>query len=305
MLNVLVAYPYFDDKILSLLRSRDHSDLRIIVDSGAFTAWNTDRTIDLDSYCRFLDSISCLRPFHAVQLDVVGDPDASWKNYLKMRERGYDVMPVFTRGEFLDRLDLMYQHTDYVMFGGLVGGRKNKNYVKWFLEKNAGRKGHWLGFVNMDFIKCFRPESVDSSSWMSAARYGNVSFYDGGGNLTLMKRSSFVTRPPAKIFQIFESYGLDPHLLQALAFNRSWIIGKASDVQSLSFDVRSGSRGSAHMVNTLAHVARALDTERSVGTKIYLATASSLYLKSLFVCYDALIEGSIYGKSLKHQRSEN
>ena len=99
-LYILIAYPYFNNRMYSYLleRRKKYNDFELIIDSGAFTAWNTGINISLDNYCKFLDSISSLEPFHAVQLDVVGNPDETYKNYLNMRDRGYDVMPVFTRG---------------------------------------------------------------------------------------------------------------------------------------------------------------------------------------------------------------
>ena len=138
-LNVLVAYPYFSQSTREVLEA-NAGTYRLIVDSGAFTAWNTGKEIKLDDYCAFLDTIAHLRPFHAVQLDVFGDPEASQRNYETMVSRGYDVMPVFTRGESPEQLEHLYTLTDYIMFGGIVIGGKNRNYIKWFVNANKGRK---------------------------------------------------------------------------------------------------------------------------------------------------------------------
>lgn len=172
MLNVLVAFPYWGALVTEQLKTLDRSEYRLIVDSGAFSAWNRGAKIELDDYCRFLDSISQFRPFYAVQLDVFGDPEASFRNLMVMRERGYDVMPVHTRGDSVEMLNRYYEMTDYIMFGGIVVGSENRGYVKWWLQQNQGRKAHWLGFVDVPFIKVYRPESADSTSWMTANIYG-------------------------------------------------------------------------------------------------------------------------------------
>ena len=56
-LNILVAFPYFSQGIYRFLSEKDPSTFRLIVDSGAFTAWNTGREIRLDDYMKFLKSI--------------------------------------------------------------------------------------------------------------------------------------------------------------------------------------------------------------------------------------------------------
>lgn len=258
----------------------ERSEFNLIVDSGAFTAWNTGRSISLDEYCTFLDSIEKLRPFHAVQLDVFGDPEASWKNYLIMKERGYDVMPVFTRGENLEMLEEMYKLTDYIMFGGVVIGRGNKNYVKWFLERNKGRDAHWLGFVNMPFIKAYRPRSVDSSSWRGAARYGNVSFYFGSGDIKTFNKKVFRKRPTDEIYKIAKFSGIKPEELKMLSYSRAWIDSGYFDG---NLDVnREDKNTAAQFISTLAHVHRSIDVEKNIGTKIYLAVGEFSHLKLLF-----------------------
>jgi len=89
-INILIAYPYFSKAVIKKLREMERCEYRLIVDSGAFTAWNTGKKIELDDYCKFLDSISEFAPYRAVQLDVLGDPEKSWVNYKIMKERGQD-----------------------------------------------------------------------------------------------------------------------------------------------------------------------------------------------------------------------
>lgn len=56
-LNILVAYPYFSEGIRSFLSERDPSTFRLIVDSGAFTAWNTGAEVTMEGYTKFLKTI--------------------------------------------------------------------------------------------------------------------------------------------------------------------------------------------------------------------------------------------------------
>lgn len=272
-LNVLVAYPYWRKPIIDAMRAMPKEDRRLIVDSGAFTAWNTGKPIHLDDYCRFLDSIEDLRPFHAVQLDVFGDPEASYKNLLIMRERGYDVMPVFTRGESLERLEEFYEMTDYIMFGGIVIGGKNREYVKWWLNRNQGRKAHWLGFVNIPFIKRYKPESVDSSSWNSASRFGNVSVWDGRYGIKTIHKKVFAQRPPDNVIHSMLKVGATPRMIQNLAKSDAWIANGRS--QHITQGDETHLKSTAQFISTLSHIKRAFKIEQDFGTKVYLAGEAS------------------------------
>lgn len=271
-INVLIAYPYFKKPILDFMKTMPHNTYRLVVDSGAFTAWNCGKVIKLDEYCKFLDSIECLQPFKAVQLDVFGDPEQTWKNFLIMQKRGYDVMPVFTRGDTLERLEEMYSFTDYIMFGGIVTGDKNMNYVKWFMEQNKGRKVHWLGFCNIDFIKHYKPTSVDSSSWSSGARFGNIPFYAGHGRANVLNRQALLTMPSEKIFELAQRSGVTRDELALLRHNECWTAAWTSDRPITDKIVLDRPvKGIVNFLSAIFSTHRALDVEKNLGTRFYLA----------------------------------
>lgn len=259
MLNLLVAYPYWTDRIAALLREIPH---RLIVDSGAWTAFNSGKEITLDGYCRFLDGLK--GDFHAVQLDVFGQPEASWRNFLTMRERGYDVMPVFTRGDTLERLEEMYSLTDYVMFGGVVQGGGNKGYLKWIMERNRGRKIHWLGFTQIDFLKHYRPTSVDSSSWVPG-RFGACAYYTGSGDLKTFRKSR--DKPPREFFEACVRSGAEPWMPWAMAKNVAWTNSAKGGTETTP----DNPKGMVSLLSAMAHLHRAKDIERVLGTRVYFA----------------------------------
>ncbi len=263
-LSILVEFPYFDAKIFKKL-TKHHGEYRLIIDSGAFSAFNSGKKISLDEYCKFLDSIESLRPFNAVQLDVIGNPEQTYKNFLKMEERGYDVMPVFTRGDTLDRLEEFYSHTDYIMFGGNAKTSNNRNYVKWFLGENKGRKCHWLGFVQNDFIARYKPHSVDSSSWLGNKIYGHLPVYDGKGNVKNLKRQHFVNKPSPTIFKYFKDMGFDYDYVKKFAYAQAW--------------KESYSR---EEIAATSYVLKMQDFYKHYGTRLYLAFTCERDIKNLF-----------------------
>ena len=285
--NILVAYPYFKRPVLDFIKRQRRDTYRLIVDSGAFSAWNIGKQITLDEYCKFLESIGSISPFKAVQLDVIGNPEATWKNFLIMKKRGFDVMPVFTRGDTIERLDEMYEHTDYIMFGGIVSGEGNLQYIKWFMERNKGRKVHWLGFCNADFVKHFKPYSVDSSSWASGSRFGTIHLYKGFGHLTSFHRSKFLTHPSKKIYEIAKKSGIGDEEIALLQAKNSWI--ETTAVPSLI----KPEKGTAKMLGCIASMHRAYDVEKNLGTQFYLAAAAAHQLEMIFESRKFLIRKGI------------
>ncbi len=257
-LNILVAYPYFNQAIVNKLRSMPRDDYRLIVDSGAFTAWNTGRTdITIEGYQKFLHSIEDLRPFRAVTFDVYGDPEKSWENFLRMKDAGHETMPVFTRGEDPERLEEMYQHSDYIMFGGIAIGGKNKNYAKWFLEHNKGRKVHLLGFTNIAFIHKYRPTSVDCSSWRTV-KYGNVSLYVGKGKLKNISKSEVSRGALRKHLSDTAKLTLTTDEVASISMLKEWKAG-----------------GMAYQLSALSYVKRAMEIEKRYGTNFYFACSGN------------------------------
>ena len=260
-----------------VLSAMPRDSYRLIVDSGAFTAWNLNKEISMKGYCDFLGSIKDLAPFKAVQLDVFGDHKQSWANYLHMVDEGLDVMPVFTRGESMERAEEMYSYTDYIMFGGVTIGRGNGQYVKWFLERNKGRKAHWLGFVNLPFIKHYKPESVDASSWMSACRFGRVDLYAGGGQMKKYGPMDFIKPLTKEMKELCLINHITPSELSMLRYKESW---KANWKHDGNLDTqKKDKRSTAQFIGTLANIIRAKEIEKKLGTKVYLACSLSLQIE--------------------------
>lgn len=174
--NILVAYPYMTPKMIDVLNA-NKDRTRFLLDSGAFTAWKAGKPINLDDYCKFIERLP-FEPWRYFMLDVIGNPHATMKNYETMLARGFKPVPIFTRGEDPSVLDDYYKTSDLVAIGGLVGTQGNKGFVKGIMEKVAGRKVHWLGFTNLNFVRYFKPYSCDASSWNNGAQFGYVQFID-------------------------------------------------------------------------------------------------------------------------------
>lgn len=207
------------DKTIARTLQDNQEGMNLLVDSGAFTAWKQNKVLSLDAYCGFLD-IYPVKPWRYFTLDVVGDPAKTFENYQTMLKRGYKPIPIFTRGEDISMVDEYYKTSDVVGIGGLPQTPNNKGVLKWVMNNGIkGRQAHWLGFTNKNFIKHYKPYSVDSSSWTSGLTYARVLLYTQTGETTQLHKQMFTTRPPDGIVRLLEEYGVSA---RTLAKTDSW-----------------------------------------------------------------------------------
>lgn len=208
LLNILVAYPYVKNPLLDIIKERE-AEIRFLLDSGAFTAWKAGKPIALDDYCRFVESLP-VKPWKYFSLDVIGNPKETRKNYETMLQRGFNPIPIFTRGEDISVLEDYYKTSDIVAIGGLVGTLGNKGFVKGIMQKVGERKCHWLGFNAREFIHNYRPYMCDSSSWCSALRFASMKLYQDRGRWIHVHKQDFRTRPSDEILKLLQLYHIEP-----------------------------------------------------------------------------------------------
>lgn len=177
--NYLVSYWYekgssIIDKTLELV-----PDAKIMLDSGAYTAYTQKETIDLNEYMEFITKYRSKIDTY-INLDDIEDPDKSRANFDTMQKAGFtDVIPVFHFSEEMSYLKYYCSKSKYVAIGGAtklkLEPRKLANFIKNCLEvipKDV--KVHLLGMNNWNVILQFaaRIESVDSSG--TATRFNSL-----------------------------------------------------------------------------------------------------------------------------------
>lgn len=262
MLNVLVAYPYMKADVIELLRE-NQTQIRFLLDSGAFTAWKAGKQINLDDYCRFIESLP-FKPFGYFMLDVIGDPKATMKNYETMLKRGFKPIPIFTRGEHISVLDDYYKTSEVVGIGGLVGTSGNKGFVKGIMTKIGQRKCHWLGFTQTNFIKYYRPYSCDSSTWEFGGRYGCASLFCYKTNSLIKVDKTLYHQNRARFVDLCQQNGFDIYTKEKLFDGGDSVIRNA---------------GAYGYVNFMREI------EKQTHTKLFLALTTGLAFKLVLEAY--------------------
>lgn len=261
-LNLLVAYPYLSKPFIKLI-AENQQNIRFLLDSGAFTAQTLGKKISLDDYCRFIESLP-FKPWRYFTLDVIGDPGQTLANYQKMLDRGFKPVPILTQGEDFSVMDDFWKTSDVVGIGGLVHVplKAKQKFIYDVMQYAKGRRVHWLGFCNDQFVKYFRPYMCDSSAWRAAQRFGLMNIYLGLGRNTTLKKTELINKPSQEILNRIVSWGFDPYSLKIL---KNW----------------HGNSALSNRINAASFVDKSCDYEKHLSVKLFLATAAECHGKVL------------------------
>lgn len=185
----LFSYYYHSDPKEHEIHLYNENGIGLFLDSGAFSAFTKNTTIDLEQYAAYVNE--CPFYYPVANLDVIGDTGAqSFANMEKLaglidKKR---LMPVYHQQDeqhWLDKiLDAGY---DYIALGGLVGTGASWSTLEAWLDHTWDRlvdpvtrepkiKVHGFGLTTIKALLKYPWYSVDSSSWMMSSIYGDCTF---------------------------------------------------------------------------------------------------------------------------------
>ena len=174
------------------------------LDSGSFTLqteakkWAAKHGKDAAAYYDtpgFWDYMKCYAEFvtehavcidHYANVDVIGDPDLTWRNQEWLEEQGLEPVPVVhyrtDKEKWLRHyLDNGY---DYIGLGGLVGSTRFDTCLDWIdgcfhiicdnKDKLPSVRVHGFGVTSFKLLLRYPWYSVDSTSWTKAGAFGNL-----------------------------------------------------------------------------------------------------------------------------------
>lgn len=173
--------------------------MKLMIDSGAHslfkehigTSRNRDYTFfESDVFWKFVDEYVLFlkddgEKFSAyVNVDVIFNPELSWKVQKYMEKRGLCPLPVFHSGENFKWLKKYIDNYDYVGIGGLG---QSVSKAQWILntgdpafnllcnDKGYPRvKVHGFAMTSPDLMIQYPFFSVDSTSWMQFGKFGLI-----------------------------------------------------------------------------------------------------------------------------------
>ncbi len=173
--------------------------IRVMIDSGAFSAYNLGKSIDLDAYCTWLhENMGWIDSY--INLDKL-DPHnledgarQGWENYRHMRRRGLRPIPVLHAGENVDWLHrYLDDGADYVALAAVAFIPK-KHTDAWYAavwdhlvtaDGSPAVKVHALGEGRVESMIAFPWKSVDTASWFFASMVSGTFKTDQGQTLNM------------------------------------------------------------------------------------------------------------------------
>lgn len=189
--NILESYHYvYRQSAVDKMRA---DGARVFLDSGAFSAFTKGVKVDVEAYCRYIDSNCDIleevdgRPCASV-LDGIGDPRLTWENQARMEALGVTPLPCFHYGEDERYLDWYVENYPYITLGGMVP-ISTPQLVHWldriWKDHLCDRHGvpklkvHGFGLTTISLMERYPWYSVDSSSWVQMAGNGTILLPNG------------------------------------------------------------------------------------------------------------------------------
>ena len=229
--NILLSFAYHAGTDLAAVKAGLRGQGLLMIDSGAYTAHTTGKTIRLEDYAAYLRTWEGAWDA-AVTLDVIGDHAATVRNTRRLHEMGLPVLPVYTFGTPMAELDALAAEFPYICVGGLVafsGQREKLRTYHAAVRRRAARQGcavHALGMGSVNSLLAIRPYSSDSSAASSAPSFGGVLCWDGRRLVSVSRKTA------AKSAHLLRSYGMHP---QIVATGRAWEKGRRISTGAIGF----------------------------------------------------------------------
>lgn len=183
----LESFVYFDDWMVSLLPHVKE----FILDSGAFTfmSHRKGKEVDFETYLRqyiaFINKHD-IKNFFEIDIDkIVGLEKVEQMRATLERETGKRCIPVWHKSRGLQYFRDITEEYSRIAIGGLAIKDISKSqwpYLRGLLDIAHSNKCqvHGLGFTSLKELKDYQFDSVDSSSWNSGGRFGQI--YEFTGN---------------------------------------------------------------------------------------------------------------------------
>jgi hypothetical protein len=191
---ILESFYYFQKWQIPLIKNSE----MFLLDSGAFTFMNGNKGGDFNEYLtRYIEFIRTHDVKYFFELDI--DSIVGYEKVKQLRSRleketGKKCIPVWHKSRGKDEFLRMCDEYDYVSIGGIVTKEITKDqypFFSWFINEAHKRncKIHGLGFTSIADLPKYHFDSVDSTSWKSGGRYGQMHIYRGGKIETITQKS--------------------------------------------------------------------------------------------------------------------
>ena len=210
-IDILISRPFMDGFNVKSIHEQLESGVlrRVIMDCGAFSYNRKGIELSVEDYIEYLRNLS-VPIWRYFALDVIGNSNATMDNLRKMYDAGLTPIPIWQRGMTRNQIDEMYEMSDLVAIGGVVG---RPHLLEWVLRKlwPKGKKLHILGLGAPKRIFHYNPYSVDNSNF-AEYRWEKMGIYVGGNRW--LTPISYGMKPTKEHRRMIERCGFDSDLLK-------------------------------------------------------------------------------------------
>jgi len=159
--------------------------ISLFLDSGAYSAWSKGIKIDIDEYISFIKKNQEWIDVYAC-LDVIGDPEQTYKNQKYMESKGLHPIITFHHREPYDWLRKYVDEYSFIALGGVakIARGTERGVLRQHFDNCFGIicgddgmpkvKVHGFGMTSLDLIIRYPWYSCDSTSWVMTSRMGSV-----------------------------------------------------------------------------------------------------------------------------------
>lgn len=197
-------FSYEDKKVINqinYLNTFKNDKFLILIDSGAFSAWNRGLEIDIDEYIDFMKQVELLNTHHElyfINLDVIPHKKGTTptpqqiesaclqgiENYKYIKSKGFDTIHTFHQFDDFKYLHHILEQCNGNNYIGIspANDQSLKSRINWLKQvysivRNKTRT-HMLGLTAIDCLEQIPVYSADSSSWINIKRFGELFNFD-------------------------------------------------------------------------------------------------------------------------------
>lgn len=196
-------FSYEDKKVFNQvehLATYKEQKFMILIDSGAFSAWNRGLVIDINHYVDFIDKIKKIETIHDIyfiNLDVIPHVKGTKptkqqiekaclkgiENYHYIKSKGHSTIHTFHQFENFKFLDLIIKECNDLNYIGIspANDQSIESRNEWlsdvFFRIKTSVRTHVLGLTAKDSLEKYPAYSADSSSWINVGRFGELFDY--------------------------------------------------------------------------------------------------------------------------------
>lgn len=231
-LNLLLSFAYgAKNQVLNseFFAMSQAGEANVMIDSGAFSAFGSKGFghVTLDNYCKYLEQFGGLAQKY-VMLDVIGNHEASKRNYEVMVERGFKPMFVFTLNDndygYVRNSLKVCKHVCVAGGAATKGDWLIQRYQRTLANTNNAARIHGLAFVTFPHMLQCGLESVDSSTWNYAAKhFGHYQIFYPTAGMRQLNKYEIAKKLKAgdqKARQVAEAIGVTPKQLVSPEYQR-------------------------------------------------------------------------------------